>query len=155
MLNEILCSLLGITGDIIVEGKECFQLSENHELFTISEREQIRKLLPLGYTYLSLSSYIEKNELRWQSCIPNEEVCFKTYTASFCAGLKDVLDCYVREICFLETVITVEGPVPLSIFLHKLQKVIFLYFYYYFPLMPIVDSFCLLSIRYCFPYCYK
>jgi hypothetical protein len=65
MLHEIFLSLLGFTGDIIVEGEDTYQVSSTFDLFTAAEKQQINRLVPLGWYYASLSSFVVFYEVKW------------------------------------------------------------------------------------------
>lgn len=54
MLHELLFGLLGFTGDILVgnEDNTSFQVKPGFDLVSISERDQLNKIAPLGWLLL-------------------------------------------------------------------------------------------------------
>jgi hypothetical protein len=61
MLHEIFLSLLGFTGDIIIEDSETYLVSSSFDLFTSAERQQINRIVPLGiyiFAYTCICTYI-------------------------------------------------------------------------------------------------
>ena len=119
MLHELLLSLLGITGEIIVQNHQTleFAIRDGFDLLAVSEREQIQKIVPLGAFYKYLTSFVRMHDNRWGVCSS------KVYIAAFCSGLEDILDRYTRDVAFVERIANVEGPLPLSFLHHHLQKV--------------------------------
>lgn len=120
MIFEILLSLLGFPGEIVIEDndKKTYRVRDGMPYLQEGERVQIDRLAPLGWYYKWLQSYGEKYDVKWG--IRNEN--FEAYKAALSAAISDLLEEYARDIAYLEQLILVEGPIPLSRILHHLQK---------------------------------
>ena len=120
MLHELLLALIGFTGDIIVESQNCFAVRNGFDLLTIAEKEQIDKIVILGWYYNKLAAFVKKHNLQWG----RESNHFQAYKHATSLGIADLLSEYVDDIALLEQVVSNEGPIPLSHITHHVQKVI-------------------------------
>ena len=132
MLHDVLLSLLGFPGDVIVESEYTFKVADGFDLVNLSEKELLNRIVPLGWYYLYLSSFVERYEVQWGDS--HGDGSFQSYLAACAAGIADLLAEYVRDISLLEQKILTEGPVPLSYIATILQK--------YTLTMPVVHSVC-------------
>ena len=130
MLHEVFLSLLGFTGDIIVEGENTYHVSASFDLFTAAEKQQINRIVPLGWYYASLSSFVVLYEVKWGVKVGDPDSQF--YRTAMSQGIADLLSEYADDIAYLEQLVLAEGPVPLSHVLHHLQK--------YLLIMPVIHS---------------
>ena len=146
MLHDILYALLGFTGDIIVsnddlltaaeelhlpsltqswieEGKssEMFHVLKGYPYVSEAEREQINRIVPLGWYYNRFTTYIERYDMTWMKAAPDQEV----YKMALVAAIQDFLQDYVQDIRQLEDLLNQEDTLPLSHFLQHVQKVSF------------------------------
>lgn len=130
MLHEIFLSLLGFTGDIIIEDEGTYQVCKSFDLLTTAERQQVNRIVPLGWYYASLSSFVVFYEVKWGVKMGDPDSQF--YRTAMSQGIADVLAEYANDIAYLEQLVLAEGPVPLSHVLHHLQK--------YLLIMPVLHS---------------
>lgn len=125
MLHEIFLALLGFTGDIIIEKHDTFTIRDGCDLFTLSEREQINKIVVLGWKYKHLSNIVRSSKVLWGDFgQDNNSRSSQSYFGALCLGVEDVLQEYADEVAFLEEFVSSEGPVPLSYLVRDLLKVI-------------------------------
>lgn len=120
MLHDILLSLIGLTGDVIVEMNDTFKVIANFDLLSQGEIKIIDRIVPLGWFYSRLLHFVERKAIRWGSSGDREG--FQLYLAAFGSGLEDFLHEYVADVAALEHQILKEGPIPLSFIVHALQK---------------------------------
>ena len=132
MLQDLLVALLGFTGDVIVEREDTFSVVEGFDLLSISEREAMNKICPLGWFYVKLRLFSERHAVQWGSS--SSEDGFQSYLAAISAGLGDFLHEYVADVSALEHQILSEGPLPLSYLATSLQK--------YLVAMPALHTLC-------------
>lgn len=128
VLHDILLAFLGFTGDIIVEGIPSDCIEEKQATFHVkdgfpginnAEREQINKIVPLGWYYLRFDDYIKKYDISWDGIYEGSQ----TYRMAICAALQDLQQEYMDDIADLEELLNLEETLPLSHFLHHVQKV--------------------------------
>lgn len=113
-----------------MEGEDTYQVSSTFDLFTAAERQQINRLVPLGWYYASLSSFVVFYEVKWGVKMGDPDSQF--YRTAMSQGIADVLTEYASDIAYLEQLVLAEGPVPLSHLLHHLQK--------YLLVMPVIHG---------------
>lgn len=130
MLHEIFLSLLGFTGDIIIESQDTFLVSTSFDLLTSAERQQINRIVPLGWFYSNLSSFVVFYEVKWGVRLGDPDSQF--YRTAMSQGIAELLSEYTADIAYLEQLVLSEGPIPLSHVLHHLQK--------YLLIMPVIHS---------------
>ncbi len=112
MLHEILFSLLGKTGNIIIEVDSKFCINESLDFISPSEREIINRICILGFYYSRLEKFLESNYKSFSNITSNliqkqyendedptssQEIGESGYVKAFCFALEEVLDEY-REI---------------------------------------------------------
>lgn len=135
MLHEILLSLLGFTGDIIIDKDDTFQVADCIDLLTIAERDQINRIVPCGWFYIKLGDFVSQYELQWNGQGSSSyDCCPQAYRTALCMGVSDLLAEYADDIAYLEQLILSEGPVPLSHVLQHVQK--------YLLVMPVIYKIC-------------
>eukprot|EP01041_Mallomonas_annulata_P006225 gene6225-12613_t len=124
MLQEILLSLLGFAGDIIIDVGYTFMVADDFELLIAAEREQINRIVQLGWYYTALTRFIEEHEVQWdvQRCSPDG---FQVYKAAMALAIGDLLSEYTEDITRLEQQIIAEGPIPISYLNQFMQKYLF------------------------------
>ena len=122
MIQELLFSLLGFTGDIVVEADQTFKVRDGYDLLKEAEKEQINMIAPLGHYYVSFQNYTKKYAIAWGShSIKNKIECYK---AALCHAIEDLLTEYVESITFLENLtFAEENVIPLSLLVQHVQKV--------------------------------
>lgn len=121
MLHELLFSLLGFTGDIIIEEGGAYKVKDGFDLLREGERDQINRIAPLGWYYTNLGSIVQRYDVSWSPTARPE-----AYMTGLVQGVSDLLQEYVADVSYLEQLILSEGPIPLSQILQHLQKVLFL-----------------------------
>lgn len=121
MLHDIFYALLGFVGDIIVAEEDCYRVKDGFDLLRDAEREQINRIVQLGWFYTTFQTFIQKYDLRW-GCMSDRQR-FQTYKAAVSQALEDVLTEYVDDITYLEQLVAKEGNIPLSHIIQHLQKV--------------------------------
>lgn len=118
MLHELLFSLLGFTGDIIVDDGVTFRVKDGFDLLRESERDLVNRIAPLGWYYVKFGGIIERNDIGWgQQSLP------RVYMMSVAQGMSDLLTEYVADVSFLEQLVLSDGPMPLNQVLQHLHKV--------------------------------
>mmetsp|Transcript_5172 Transcript_5172/g.7923 ORF Transcript_5172/g.7923 Transcript_5172/m.7923 type:complete len:973 (+) Transcript_5172:207-3125(+) len=132
MLHEIILSLLGFTGDIIKKTSSSYAVDESFDLLTESEKEQVNRIVHLGWFYDFLSQYIQTHELRWGGA--DVITGLHAYKAAFCIAINDVIEEYVEDVTEIENKILADGPVPLSFIAHHMQK--------YMITLPAIHTMC-------------
>ena len=140
MLHEILFSLLGKTGNIIIESESKFSINENLDFISASEREIINRICILGYYYSRLEKFLEANYKSFSTITSslmrrryeNEEDPSNSqenggsgYVKAFCFGLEEVLDEYREIILKIEDEFLQDRVFTISALNVKLSK----YFY--------------------------
>ena len=107
-------------GDIIVEKGGTYSVKDGFDLLREAERDQVNRIVPLGWYYVNLSATVRKYDICWgQDSKP------KAYYSALAQGVSDLLQEYVSDVSYLEQLILSEGPIPLSQILQHLQKVLF------------------------------
>ena len=129
MIHEIILSLLGFCGDIIIESSNTYKVSDNFDLLLLSEREQINRIVPLGWYYNSISKYAQRHEAQWGSSTTG----FQVYKSALCFGINDFLEEYLNDVSTLESLFC-ENPFPVSYLLTSMQK--------YTIVMPALQAIC-------------
>jgi hypothetical protein len=118
MLHELLFSLLGFVGDIIVDDGNTFRVKDGFDLLRESERDLVNRIAPLGWYYVKFGVLIERNDIGWgQQSQP------RVYMMSMAQGLSDLMTEYVADVSFLEQLVLSDGPMPLNQVLQHLHKV--------------------------------
>lgn len=120
MLHELLFSLLGFIGDIVIDDGSTFRVKDGFDLLRESERDLVNRISPLGWYYVKLNDIVQKYDIGW-----SREAAMCAYIASAVQGVSDLLAEYVADVSFLEQLILSDGPMPLSQVLQHLQKVRF------------------------------
>lgn len=131
MLHELLLSLVGFTGDIIIDVKDTFRVNPGFNLLNDSELEYISKIVPLGWYYNKLQAFVYSYELQWKE----SGKIFEVYVAAMCVGISDILNDYVNEVALLEQILAMDGVIHLSQIYQHLNE--------YFTLLPTVLKLCL------------
>lgn len=128
---------MGFTGELIVEKDDNFVVIPTCELFTNAEKEQINRIVPLGWYHNKLSEFAKEYEISWKiranegQRLESEQ---STYRCSTALGVSDLLKEYRQDICFLEKVISFDGPIALS-YIHQHLQI-------YLLVMPTIYDIC-------------
>lgn len=122
--------MVGFTGDLIVEGEKTFKVNDRLGVFSKSEIDQISKIVPLGFIYNQIQSFVTRNELQWTQ----KSSCNQTYIMALSNGISDILSDYVNDVTFLEEIVSTDQPMPLSQVYQYLQK--------YFIIFPVLHTIC-------------
>jgi len=120
MLHELFLSLLGFPGDVIVEEGGTYRVRASFDLLTASERQQVNRIVPLGYYYARLKAFEAFYEVKWG--VQRGDPDFQFYRTAMSLGIADLLAGYVQDVADLEQLVLEEGPLPLSHVLHHLQR---------------------------------
>lgn len=121
MLNELFFSLVGFTGDVIIETDETFKVKDGFDLLREAEKDQLNKIAPLGWYYVNFDKIVQKYDLSWNK--DNHGNTFHIYHVGMVQGVADLLEEYIEDVSYLEKLVLTEGPIPLSQVLQHLQKV--------------------------------
>lgn len=118
-MNDLLLCLVGIAGDIFVHDGECFRINKTCDLFSMSEREQLKQLIPLGSAYLRLQDFISAHEARWDVRTETVDV----YKMAMCSSISDFINRYCDDIAFIEEALDKDQSLTSTFILVHLQKV--------------------------------
>jgi hypothetical protein len=118
MLHELLFSLLGFVGDVIIDDGHTYRVKDGFDLLRESEKDLVNRISPLGWYYVRLTDTVQKYDVSWANVERN-----RVYMASAVQGVSDLLAEYVADVAFIEQLILSDGPMPLSQVLQHLQKV--------------------------------
>jgi len=61
MLHELLLSLIGQTGQIIIPGDGCFKIDPYIDFISDPEKDILNKICALGYHYSKIEKFLEEN----------------------------------------------------------------------------------------------
>jgi hypothetical protein len=118
MQNELLFALLGFTGDIIVEDQNSFKVCDGFDLFNQAEKDQVNRIVPLGFLYCKLEEYVREFDITWNNSNVN------LYKAALAQGVNDLLKIYADDVTYFEQyILQVDSVVPLSHTTQFFQKV--------------------------------
>ena len=125
MWQELLLSLLGFQGDLIVEDKssQCFRVKDGYSLFENAEKEQLDRIVPLGWFYLRLTEYADKFDVKVGFGCQKGKMGLQVYKCALSQAIRDLLQEYVEDVVYIEQLIVSDGPLPLSHILQHFQKV--------------------------------
>ena len=132
MLHELFIALVGFTGDVIIEDQNTFCVNKNLGVFTQSEIDQVSKIIPIGWTFNQLQSFVNRHELQWTTS--SSSTGNQAYLMAMSNGLSDILNDYVNDVTFLEQMVSLDGPIPLSQVFQHLQK--------YYLILPVLHNLC-------------
>jgi hypothetical protein len=130
---DVLLTLLGFPSDFITsipnleEKKESsvpsptYRVKEGYPNLLDSDREQIDRIVPLGWYYQQFQAYTDHHELSWGTVNPDTQI----YKLALSSAVKDLLLEYVDDVTNLEESLNTSDVLPLSHFIHHLQKVSF------------------------------
>jgi hypothetical protein len=143
--RDILFALLGFSGDVIVSTNSVqshqsvrwqdaasgsFAVKEGYPFLEAAARDQINRLVPLGWLYNRLQTYCQVHDLSSstaQRAATGEGAgsAKELYRMALCAAIQDLLSEYVDDVTALETLVNQEDmqQLPLSHFQQYLQKV--------------------------------
>jgi hypothetical protein len=131
MLHELLLSLVGYSGNVIVETREGFHLAPDFPHLHPSERELIDKICCLGYYFLQIDSYVQKHS----QFSPVEGF----YVRAMCEAINLTLDNYRACVLKAEQTVLSYPDTSLSHLLHILYEVC-LTFCSFLPSFSIIPS---------------
>lgn len=121
MLHDLFLALVGLCGDLIVEGEDRFFVRPGLTILSVGEIEQLDNIAPLGWFYKKLLSFVHLYEVQW-SPSGNKNNRFEAYIASMSAGVSTVLSDYENDVTTLEQLVAIE-PIPLCQVYQHMQKV--------------------------------
>lgn len=131
MLHELLLSLVGYSGNVIVESQKGFHLAPDFPFIHPSERELVDKICKLGYYFLQIDSYVQKHSQ------------FKTvegfYVRAMCEAINLILDSYRACVLKAEQQVLADTSTSLSHLLHILYDVCLFYIILCFKLIVLSD----------------
>ena len=61
MLHELLLSLIGKTGQIVIEETGCFKINPCVDFISEPEKDILNKICTLGYYYSKIDNFLEEN----------------------------------------------------------------------------------------------
>jgi hypothetical protein len=124
MLNEILCALVGVTGDFIKQDADIGFFVNDSELVTSNaERQLIQKTVQVGFVYTKLREFVASFECNWSNqCFANNNI--SAYSAAVCCGLENILEKYLRDIACIERSLqsTVTSLAAVSLHIQKVRN---------------------------------
>lgn len=123
MLHEILFSLLGYPGELIIDNGSTYIINSEFDLFTPSEIQQLNRIIPLGWYYYHLQAFVDNNQILWKVKY-NDNERGRSYIFGVSAGISDLLSEYCEDVAYLEQYVLTEGPTALSYLHQHLQKYI-------------------------------
>ena len=126
MLHELLFSLLGFVGDIVVNDGATFRVKDGFDLLKESEKVLVNRIAPLGWFYVKLGDMVHRYDVSWGT-----QRTPKAYMSAAVQGVSDLLSEYVSDVAYLEQLILTDGPIPLNQVQQHLQKVNNIYHTYY------------------------
>lgn len=138
VLGDLLHSLLGFTGDIIVsEVRELslqdesaptlgdifesgsFKVKDGYNGLSEAERDQINRIAPLGRYFVCFEEYVKHYTLRWRQ----DPRPYKLYCLAIAGSIQDMIQEYVGDVAQLEVEIMQSAPLPISYVMQRVQKV--------------------------------
>lgn len=135
VVQELLLSILGFPGDIIVcdtsveydigtNDADIFRVGMFHvrdgcTAVTEAERDQINRLAPLGTYYVCFNRYCQRYFIQWKHIDQRSEL----HRLAVAGALQDVLNEYVDDVADLEVDYCSDTTLPLSAFVQRMQKV--------------------------------
>lgn len=145
MLHELLLSLLGYTGDLIIDGREHqnslgIPISDEHRSFKLapdisfiqpSDRDLIERIISLGFYYRELDRFATKSRnLSWiRSANPNNELSNKNvqekqsvYRRAIANGIVEILSVYRSAVLHIEQKLLSESIPILATITQGLNK---------------------------------
>lgn len=151
MLHELLLSLLGFTGDVIIEDakKKTFRIKDGFDLLLQSEIDLINRIVPLGWYYNSLTAFVGRYDIGWGRTFAqfkksskssssdggtSSAPVFHCYHTGMSSGIADLLEEYTNDISYLEQISLTDGPIPLGKLMQFVQK--------YLIVLPVVHRMC-------------
>ena len=121
MLHEILIALLGEVGGIVCEINGVFQVREDCDLLTRSEKELINRILKVAGYY----KYLEKFSHKYGSLnlgMQEEDEINGLYLKSMCKGIKDLLEEYRFRIAAIEQEYLEEKAISIPSLLERINS---------------------------------
>ena len=120
MLQDLFASMLGFTGDIIIDTGLTFRVRDGISLHRESERYSINIIAPLGWHYVHLNKLFEKYRSNWS--LHRDEGC-ELYKTAVVSAIDDILHEYVEDVSYMEQYFSSDGSAPLSVIIQHFQKV--------------------------------
>lgn len=141
MQHEIIMSLAGIPGDIIIDNGNNFIIDNNIDFITQSEKELLLKIIQVGYHYKYLNEFVSLCNSSKREGINNLPNCINyifidgLYIRGFSYCLQDILIEYGNDLREIERIYMKDNTLSLLFLYHKIQKVFIIIFnsieYYY------------------------
>lgn len=141
MQHEIIMSLAGISGDIIIDNGNNFIIDNNIDFITQSEKELLLKIIQVGYHYKYLNEFVSLCNSSKREGINNLPNCINyifidgLYLRGFSYCLQDILIEYGNDLREIERIYMKDNTLSLLFLYHKIQKVFIIIFnsieYYY------------------------
>lgn len=141
MQHEIIMSLAGIPGDIIIDNGNNFIIDNNIDFITQSEKELLLKIIQVGYHYKYLNEFVSLCNSSKREGINNLPNCINyifidgLYLRGFSYCLQDILIEYGNDLREIERIYMKDNTLSLLFLYHKIQKVFIIIFnsieYYY------------------------
>jgi hypothetical protein len=140
MMHNVLYALLGFTSEYVEEVKEekividvvtysTFRVKSGITHWCDAEIEQINKIVPLGWYHNFFRGYIEQYDLSWTKM--NEDG-IEIYKLALISAIRDLIHDYFDDVTTLEDALNEQDLLPISNFIHQLQKVFFNFFNFFF-----------------------
>lgn len=145
MLHELLFSLLGFTGDVIIDDGATFRVKDGFDLLRESEKDLVNRISPLGWYYVHLSDAVQRYDMNWTNVTRK-----RVYMAAAVQGIADLLAEYVADVAYMEQLVLTDGPMPLSQVQQHMQKVLLLLPCCFSSIM-LTGTFCDCSICWYYP----
>jgi len=122
MLHELLLSLIGKTGQVIIQGNQCFHIDPHIDFLSDAEKEILNKICSLGYYYSQIEKYLEQSYKSFSDIgsqlIPHDisqnidqHLGKSVYIKAFCYGIEEIMEEYQERVLDFERVFLKERRV--------------------------------------------
>jgi len=116
MLHELLLSLVGKTGQVIIPGNQCFQIDPSIDFLSDAEKELLNKICILGYHYSQIEKFLQQSsqsafDIEYQYMPHDISEKKSIYNKAFCYGLEGLMEEYRERILDLERIFLKERRV--------------------------------------------
>lgn len=129
MIQDLLLTILGFPCEFVEEAESVpelghssqptYRVKPGYSKLTDSEKDQINKIVPLGFYYSYLEDYVGKYELGWGVVGTDTQL----YKAALSMAMQEILQEYSQDIADFEQLLFQEESIPLSHLLQHFQKV--------------------------------
>lgn len=123
LIQEILLSLLGYTGDLIIESKNGFVMKPGLRVPGSSEQDQINGIVQLGWYYKELDDLVKKRGFNFNTILLKQSKRENSsYSMGVYNGISDLCSEYMSDVCHLEQIAVGDEYISISTISQHLQK---------------------------------